>query len=83
MENETELEKISRELNEKKTGCTSCEVVSINGVACHETGCPDSWKDPVTGKGYKRECKWCGTQFEPEDRFSKFCDVSCLESYYR
>lgn len=83
MENETELEKISKIFNERSSGCNSCCVVSINGVACHEIGCPDKWIDPSTGKGYVRECKWCGSGFEPEDRFSKFCDVSCLESYYR
>lgn len=22
--------------------CDQCEMVSINGVACHETGCPNS-----------------------------------------
>ena len=25
--------------------CDSCEVLVINNVICHETGCPDAWKD--------------------------------------
>ena len=55
--------------------CDQCEVLNINGMNCHETGCPDAWKDEI------RECKWCGTEFKPEDRDQQFCDVSCLESY--
>ena len=60
----------------KANNCGSCEALMINGVYCHETGCPDAWKD------YTRECKWCGTEFEPEDRHQILCDVSCAESYY-
>lgn len=55
--------------------CSSCEVLTINGVLCHETGCPDSWKDE------QRECKWCGTMFKPEDKHQDCCDVSCAEAY--
>ena len=33
--------------------CDSCEVLNINGVNCHEHGCPDAWKD------YKTECYEC------------------------
>ena len=55
--------------------CISCEVLYINGVKCHETGCPDAWKD------YKRECDWCGTEFTPEYDGQQFCDDSCAEDY--
>lgn len=34
--------------------CLSCEVVNINGMNCHELGCPDSWRD------YMYECQECG-----------------------
>lgn len=27
------------------TGCNSCTPSRINGVLCHESGCPDAWKD--------------------------------------
>ena len=54
----------------------SCEVVRINGVLCHESGCTDSWQDEV------RECKWCGSEFKPEDKFHDFCCDDCLNAYY-
>ena len=55
-----------------EVGCDQCCVISINGVACHERGCIYSWIDPVTGRGYVRECKWCGMKFEPENRNQEF-----------
>lgn len=55
--------------------CKSCEVLYINGVKCHETGCPESYKD------YSRECKWCGGGFTPIDNRDYFCDTDCEESY--
>lgn len=55
-------------------GCDSCEVLYINGVKCHETGCPEAWKDEV------RECGWCGGDFQPEDRHQKYCSESCAEA---
>jgi len=48
----------------------------INGVLCHETGCPDAWMD------YKRECKWCGQEFTPEHRNQECCDYECQQAYY-
>jgi len=56
--------------------CESCDCLFINGIKCHEIGCPDAWKD------YKRECKWCGREFQPEDKNQQFCNESCAESYY-
>ena len=32
-------------------GCSQCEAQAINGVACHETGCPNQ----------TYECKGCNT----------------------
>ncbi len=59
-----------------KTGrCDSCEIARINGVRCHETGCPESWRDEI------RECPWCGSEFEPEDRTQRFCCEDCAEAY--
>jgi hypothetical protein len=43
-------------------------MLSINGVACHEIGCPDAWKDET------RECFECGCDFEPEQRYQQVCD---------
>ena len=56
--------------------CEQCEALMINGLYCHEIGCPVAWKD------YNRECKWCGQEFKPEDQGQKFCEDSCAESYY-
>ena len=57
-------------------GCDSCEVVMINGLRCHETGCPEAWRD------YGRECKWCGSEFMPEDKHQAFCCEDCAETYH-
>lgn len=59
----------------KHHACDSCEVLYINGLKCHEQGCPDSWKDEI------RECDWCGQNFKPEERHNAFCSQDCLESY--
>lgn len=55
--------------------CKSCEALSINGINCHEIGCPDSWMD------YKRECKECGCKFKPEKKGQIFCSQCCAASY--
>ena len=55
--------------------CTSCTALRINGILCHELGCPDAYKDSV------RECKECGCEFYPESNFDKFCSASCYASY--
>ena len=56
--------------------CESCELLVINNIICHETGCPDAWKDET------RICTWCGRHFKPEDRNQEFCDSACAESYH-
>ena len=56
--------------------CDQCEMVSINGVACHETGCPKSHVGTV------RECDWCGSPFKPHGRGDRFCSSDCGASYY-
>lgn len=57
--------------------CQSCELLRINGVVCHEIGCPDAWRDEV------RECRECGTAFRPTlYRHQHFCCEGCLNAYY-
>ncbi len=51
--------------------CDSCQALMINGVHCHETGCPDAWED------HTRECFICGFDFQPEDRYQTVC-ADCL-----
>ena len=55
--------------------CPSCETARINGILCHEQGCPDAWRS------YRRECQWCGSEFLPEDRDQTCCSDECAESY--
>jgi hypothetical protein len=56
--------------------CHQCEMLRINGVVTHESGCPDAWKDEI------RECKECGSKFFPENRNQLCCDHSCTVSYH-
>ena len=65
-------------------GCDQCEVLTINGVACHETGCPNSHLDPVTNKPLERECDECGQRFTPDEGVranTHFCDSECSLAY--
>jgi len=55
--------------------CKSCEILIIQGVICHEKGCPDAWKDET------RECKWCGQIFKPEKANQDFCSDDCAWIY--
>ena len=55
--------------------CPSCEIVYVNGIKCHETGCRDAWRDEV------RECRWCGNQFVPEEPHQTCCDTDCATAY--
>lgn len=49
-------------------GCDSCSPSMINGVLCHEMGCPDAWRD------YRRECRECGCDFYPQERGENVCE---------
>lgn len=55
--------------------CHSCELLRINGVVTHETGCPAAWRDEV------RNCKCCGQKFLPKERHQTCCDHSCWVAY--
>jgi len=61
--------------------CDQCQIVAINGTPTHEIGCPMSHRNPMDITRFsRRECLWCGTDFEPEDN-EDFCNHSCWESY--
>ncbi len=51
--------------------CDSCQLLRINGVVCHETGCPDAWRD------HARECRECGVDFQPREREQVHCSKRC------
>ena len=54
-----------------RCGCDGCNPARINGVLCHETGCPEAWRD------YVRQCFECGCDFFPTERWSRLC-ADCL-----
>lgn len=56
--------------------CNSCECVYVNGIKCHEIGCPEAWRD------YKRKCEYCGMEFTPEHEHEKLCSQECYNNYY-
>lgn len=56
----------------KVAQCDSCAIAVINGVVCHEIGCPDAWMD------YIKECKECGDDFKPEFSCQAWCN-NCLD----
>ena len=49
-----------------KVHCDQCEMLSINGVPCHETGCPNERKTWVVGRGWVRyvACHICDCDVE-------------------
>lgn len=53
-----------------RMGCDQCEMMQINGVPCHETGCPNMgarW-DAENGAWVKqRECFECGMEVDEDD----------------
>lgn len=59
------------EITLKQTGCDSCSPANINGILCHEAGCPDAWKD------YIIECFQCGCEFYPIDK--PYPGAMCLD----
>lgn len=51
--------------------CDQCEMVSINGVPCHETGCPNTRAryDEDTGAWVQQaECPECGCLIDCDSR---------------
>lgn len=58
-----------------KVSCQSCQLVRINGLVCHETGCPDAWRTEL------RECRECGTEFVPDTRRQLDCSGECWRAY--
>jgi hypothetical protein len=53
--------------------CDQCEMLSINGVACHETGCPNSGKTWMEDRQeWVRfvECFYCGCEVETGEECS-------------
>ena len=51
-----------------RKGCDQCEPLMINGMFCHETGCPNAWRDT------KITCFECGFDFYPDERYRTVCN---------
>jgi len=69
--NEVQLSDIDGREDEESIKCESCDSLTINGVFCHEVGCPDAWKNhPVA-------CFQCGFDFIPEEKYDRTCP-DCL-----
>jgi hypothetical protein len=49
-----------------RISCDQCELLAINGHACHETGCPNSKKTWVPDRGWVLfvACHVCGCDVE-------------------
>ena len=62
--------------------CDQCQAIAINGINCHEQGCPNYWMDPLTGEPYQKECKECGCKFTPDDQDQELCDDQCAAHYW-
>ena len=60
-----------------RCGCDGCSPSMINGLLCHEAGCPYAWKDD------KAECAFCGSEFLREHKDQICCTYGCHEAYWR
>lgn len=63
--------------------CDQCDSTTINGVFCHELGCPDSWLDVPNEIGFDVACCKCDYMFRPLDKKQaknkyRVCDA-CLD----
>ena len=50
--------------------CDQCEMLAINGIACHETGCPNMGsRGDVDAQEWRkqRKCFYCGFTVDAED----------------
>jgi len=58
------------EENDTPLSCDQCQMLSINGVPCHETSCPNmnSRRDEESGEWIKqRKCFECGCTVDADD----------------
>ena len=48
-------------------GCDGCSPSRINGLFCHEEGCPEAWRDRAIS------CFVCGCAFFPAEQDQQVC----------
>lgn len=59
-----------KEVFSSRIKCDSCQMLSIQGVPCHETGCPNSgsrWDAESQSWIKQRECRECGNTVDADD----------------
>jgi hypothetical protein len=55
--------------------CSDCQLARINRTYCHETGCPEAWRDTP------KPCGFCGGDFIPEFRTQFLCaDCAAIQA---
>jgi len=59
--------------------CPSCQICKINNIICHETNCPDSNLNLLTGL-YTHECFECGCEIESECKSTWECNCNDISS---
>ncbi len=62
------------DFEDESNQCSHCEAMMINGVYCHETGCPEAWKTEEV------KCRNCGFDFVPEEQGRNICDDCISEA---
>lgn len=51
-----------------RVNCDQCQALMIQGVFCHETGCPNTHKRFIDGEWLNiRECRECGSHVIGDD----------------
>ena len=61
---------------EKRKTCDQCEPMCINGVFCHESGCPNEAKAWVIDEWLEvYECFECGQQSFDQDIIENCCPL--------
>lgn len=60
--------------------CDQCQPMTVSygvarGVLVHEGGCPNAWRDEL------RDCKECGSEFKPQERYQDCCSPCCRAAY--
>jgi hypothetical protein len=58
-------------------GCNGCSPSVVNGILCHEQGCPDRWRDT------SKKCTDCGNDFYPDSRNQVMCTICLDDSFDR
>jgi hypothetical protein len=65
---ELQIEDLQNTLDDDTISCPQCQMLAINGVACHETGCPNQnarWDGEEWVK--QRKCFECGCTVDRDD----------------